>query len=89
MPIINKSQIEKTVTMCGASLPRKFVTLLNKFADDPEALKAAGLSYATDQIIDLLANGVQGIHVYTMNNMDLARQIYSNIRGIVESANRD
>lgn len=88
MPIINKGQIEKTVTMCGASLPSKFVTLLNKFADDPEALKAAGISYATDQIIDLLANGVQGIHVYTMNNLDLARQIYTNIKGIVESANR-
>ncbi|MDR1193735.1 MAG: methylenetetrahydrofolate reductase [NAD(P)H] [Peptococcaceae bacterium] len=85
MPIISKNQIERIVTMCGASLPRRFVSLINRYADAPEALRDAGIAYATEQIIDLLANGARGIHLYTMNNMTTARRINDNIRSIVDS----
>ncbi|MGI5958913.1 MAG: methylenetetrahydrofolate reductase [NAD(P)H] [Massiliimalia sp.] len=88
MPIINKRQIERTVTMCGASIPNKFSKLLNKYADDPQALHDAGISYATDQIVDLISNDVRGIHLYTMNNVDTARRITENIRSIVAACNR-
>ena len=75
MPITGKSQIERMVTMCGASLPRKFVRMINKYEDRPEALIDAGIAYAADQITDLLASGVDGIHIYTMNNPYIARKI--------------
>ena len=88
MPIINKSQIERTVSMCGASLPHKFSAMVNRYSNDPEALKDAGIAYATDQIIDLIANGVRGIHLYTMNNIEVARRIYSNISNILTSVNK-
>mgnify|MGYP001166922283 CR=1 FL=1 len=88
MPIINKNQIEKTVSMCGASIPHKFSIIFNRYADNPEALKAAGIAYATEQIIDLISNGVRGIHLYTMNNIEVATTIYNNIKSIIEAANR-
>jgi methylenetetrahydrofolate reductase (NADPH) len=89
MPIVNKSQIEKIVTLCGASLPKRFVRMINRYADSPEAMRDAGIAYATDQIINLLAIGVRGIHLYTMNNMEVARRIYANIRSLIDSANRE
>jgi methylenetetrahydrofolate reductase (NADPH) len=89
MPIVNKNQIEKIVTLCGASLPKRFVRVINRYADSPEALRDAGIAYATDQIINLLASGVQGIHLYTMNNMAVARRIDANIRSLIDSANKE
>ena len=86
MPVINKAQIERTVSMCGASFPVKFSKLLNKYAQDPIALKDAGIAFATEQIIDLINNDVRGIHLYTMNNVETAtdrkstRQNSSHIR---------
>ncbi len=88
MPITNKSQIERTVSMCGASVPHRFATLINRYSDDPEALRDAGIAYATEQIINLIANGVPGIHIYTMNNIEVAQKIYSNIRSIINSVNK-
>ncbi len=75
MPVTNKSQIERMVSMCGASLPPKFVKVMQKYESKPEALRDAGIAYAVEQIVDLLANGVDGIHLYTMNNPFVARKI--------------
>ena len=75
MPVTNKNQIERMVAMCGASLPRKFVKMVQKYDTRPEALIDAGIAYAADQIADLLSNGVDGVHIYTMNNPYVARKI--------------
>ncbi len=75
MPVTNKNQIERMVTLCGASFPAKFSRMLQKYESRPEALVDAGIAYAADQIIDLISNGVQGIHLYTMNNPYVARRI--------------
>lgn len=89
MPVINKAQIERMVSTCGASLPRKFAHMVSRYGDDPEALFDAGIAYAVDQIIDLLASGVDGIHLYTMNNPRVAHLIYSRIRKILEASNKE
>ncbi|WP_418463003.1 methylenetetrahydrofolate reductase [NAD(P)H] [Frisingicoccus sp.] len=88
MPVINKAQIERTVSMCGASFPVKFSKLLNKYAQDPVALKDAGIAFATEQIIDLINNDVRGIHLYTMNNVETATRITTSISNILASCNR-
>ena len=75
MPVTNKNQIERMVSMCGASLPVKFTKIMQKYESKPEALRDAGVAYAVEQIVDLLANGVDGIHLYTMNNPYVARKI--------------
>ncbi len=75
MPVTNKSQIERMVTMCGASLPQKFVKIMQRYESNPEALRDAGIAYAIDQIVDLVSSGVDGIHLYTMNNPYIARKI--------------
>ncbi|MCY6485031.1 methylenetetrahydrofolate reductase [NAD(P)H] [Clostridium aestuarii] len=89
MPVINKKQIERIVSLCGTSIPKKFITIMNKYENNTEALKDAGIAYATDQIIDLLSNGIDGIHIYTMNNPDVARKIVSNISSVVNALNTD
>jgi methylenetetrahydrofolate reductase (NADPH) len=71
------------VSMCGASLPRKFVKMIQKYEDRPEALVEAGIAYAVDQIIDLIANGADGIHIYPMNNPYIAKKITESIRGLL------
>lgn len=83
MPVINARQIKRMVTMCGASLPERFERIIHKFEGNKEALFDAGMSYALSQIIDLLANDVDGIHLYTMNNPIVARKICEGIRNIV------
>jgi len=75
MPVTNKSQIERMVTLCGASLPQKFTKMIQKYEFNQEALIDAGIAYAADQIVDLISNGVEGIHLYTMNNPYVARKI--------------
>ncbi|MCD8025731.1 MAG: methylenetetrahydrofolate reductase [NAD(P)H] [Clostridiales bacterium] len=75
MPVTNKSQIERMTSMCGASLPAKFSKIMQKYENKPEALRDAGIAYAVEQIVDLIANGVDGIHLYTMNNPYVARKI--------------
>ncbi len=77
MPVLNKKQIERMVTMCGASLPNKFVKMMARYENNPEALKDAAIAYAVDQIVDLVSQGVDGIHLYTMNKPDTAKRIYS------------
>ncbi len=75
MPVVNKKQIERMVSLCGASLPSKFSRIMNRYENNPEALRDAGIAYAVDQCVDLIANGVSGIHLYTMNNPYVARKI--------------
>ena len=75
MPVTNKKQIERMVSMCGASLPAKFSKMMQKYESKPEALRDAGIAYAVEQIVDLISSGVDGIHLYTMNNPYIARKI--------------
>ncbi|MDP4146568.1 MAG: methylenetetrahydrofolate reductase [NAD(P)H] [Bacillota bacterium] len=82
MPVINKKQIERITALCGASVPNKFKRILDKYENNPEALKEAGIAYATEQIIDLLSWGIDGIHIYTMNKPEIARKIVNNIASI-------
>ncbi len=83
MPVVNKNQIERMVSMCGASLPQKFAKMMQRYEHSPEALRDAGIAYAVDQIVDLVANGVDGIHLYTMNNAFVARRISDAVSGII------
>lgn len=85
MPVTNKKQIERMVSMCGASIPAKLSKVLQRFGDDPVAMRDAGISYAVDQIIDLTANGVDGVHIYTMNDAYVARKITESVSNIVKS----
>ena len=68
------------VTTCGASLPRKFVKIMQRYEHNPEALRDAGIAYAINQIVDLAASGVDGIHLYTMNNPYIAHRIYEAVQ---------
>ncbi len=83
MPVTSKKQIERMVTLCGATLPRKFQRVLAKYESQPEALRDAGIAFAIDQIVDLLGHGVDGIHLYTMNNPYIARRINESIRSLL------
>ena len=79
MPVTSKKSIERMVSLCGASIPKRLAKLMARYSDDPASLKAAGLEYAIMQIIELLENGADGIHIYTMNNPDVARYIMEQI----------
>lgn len=83
MPVTNKNQIKRMTQLSGATLTPKFKAMLDRFEHNPEALKQAGIAYATDQIIDLVSNGVRGIHIYTMNKPDIAEKIMTGISEIV------
>ncbi|MBQ8698078.1 MAG: methylenetetrahydrofolate reductase, partial [Schwartzia sp.] len=83
MPVTNKKQIERMVTLCGATLPRKFQRVLAKYESQPDALRDAGIAFATEQIVDLLAHGVDGVHLYTMNNPYIARKISETVRTLL------
>lgn len=75
MPVVNKKQIEKMVSLCNVDLPKKFTTMMARYEHNKEAMLDAGIAYAISQIVDLLAHGVDGIHLYTMNNAYIARRI--------------
>ena len=79
MPVVNKKQIERMVTMCGASIPSKLAKILQRYEYQEEALRDAGIAYAIEQIMHLLSNGVDGIHLYTMNNSYIATRIHEAI----------
>ncbi|MGN1085142.1 MAG: methylenetetrahydrofolate reductase [NAD(P)H] [Lachnospiraceae bacterium] len=83
MPVINRAQIERMVSLCGASLPEKFKRILQKYEFEKEALFDAGMAYAVNQIVDLVAHDVDGIHVYTMNNPAVAKRICDSIRNLI------
>ena len=83
MPVTNAGQIKRITQMSGSYLPSRFLSLVDKFGDKPAAMKQAGIAYATDQIIDLIANGIKGIHVYSMNKPDVAAKIKENLSEII------
>ena len=83
MPVTKKKQIERMVNLCGANLPIKFRRILDKYGDNDDALMEAGIVYALNQIVDLLANGVDGIHLYVMNNVAVARRITGTVQTLI------
>ena len=89
MPVVNKAQIERMVALCGASLPAKFTRIMSRYESQPEALRDAGIAYAVEQIIDLVAGGVQGIHLYTMNNPYVAQRITESISSIIRASAKE
>ena len=84
MPATNKKSIERMVSMTNAVLPKKFTDMMDRYGDHPEAIRDAGIAYAIDQIVDLVTHGVQGIHLYTMNNPHVARKIYEATKSLFE-----
>ncbi len=83
MPITNANQVERAVKLSSSHVPQRFKSLVDKFGSDPDAMKQAGIAYATDQIIDLYANGINNVHVYSMNKPDVASKIQSNLSDIL------
>ena len=84
MPITNANQVERAIQLSGSFMPQRFKSLVDKFGTDPDAMKQAGIAYATDQIIDLFANGITNVHVYSMNKPDVAVKIMSNLSDILK-----
>lgn len=82
MPVVNKKQIERMVSLCGASLPAKFTRMMSRYERRPEAMRDAGIAYAVNQIVDLLAQGVDGVHLYTMNNPYIAKRISESVKSL-------
>lgn len=83
MPVTNANQIERICKLSGTYLPQRFHYIVDRFRDNPDAMAQAGIAYATEQIIDLLANGVNNIHVYSMNKPEVAKRIRENLSEIV------
>ena len=83
MPVTNAKQIKRIISISGNSLPQRFVRLVDRYADNPLAMKQAGIAYATEQIVDLYANGFNAVHVYSMNNPDVAAKIKENLSEII------
>ena len=82
-PITNSNQVERAVKLSGSFVPQRFKSLVDKFGSSPDAMKQAGIAYATDQIIDLFANGITNVHVYSMNKPDVAEKIQNNLSDIL------
>ncbi|MBP5427918.1 MAG: methylenetetrahydrofolate reductase [NAD(P)H] [Clostridia bacterium] len=83
MPVTNGRMIARACALSGATLPNRFRRIVDRYGEDPDAMKQAGIAYATEQIVDLLANGVRGIHVYTMNKPDVAQAISENLSYLI------
>ena len=85
MPVTNGRQIARICAISGTYLPSRFKAIVDRYGDRPEAMLSAGVAYATEQIIDLFANGVNAVHVYTMNRPEVAERIMANLKGILET----
>lgn len=85
MPITNANQVERAIKLSGSFMPQRFKSIVDKFGSSPAAMKQAGIAYATDQIIDLYANGITNVHIYSMNKPDVARCIQNNLSDILSS----
>ena len=83
MPITNANQVERAIKLSGSFMPQRFKSLVDKFGHSPAAMKQAGIAYATDQIIDLFANGITNVHVYSMNKPDVAAKIQANLSDLL------
>lgn len=84
MPVTNGKQIARSCQLSGAMMPARFRAIVDRFGDNPKAMQQAGIAYATDQIIDLIANGIQNIHVYSMNKPEVAKAIMANLSEILK-----
>ena len=84
MPITNANQVERAIKLSGSFMPQRFKSIVDRFGNDPSAMKQAGIAYATDQIIDLYANGINNVHVYSMNKPDVAAKIQGNLSDILK-----
>lgn len=84
MPVTNPKSIKRICRISGSALPQRFVRIVDRFGDDPVAMTQAGIAYATEQIIDLYANGVRAVHIYSMNKPEVAQKIRDNISGIIK-----
>ena len=84
MPIVNAKTIKRTIKLSGTTLPERFRRILDTFGETPEAMRQAGIAYATDQIIDLFANGFSTVHVYSMNQPGIAKAILDNLSNILD-----
>lgn len=82
MPVTNAAQVKRSISLTGNLVPAKFLSIVDRFGSNPEAMKQAGIAYATEQIIDLIANGVNHIHIYSMNKPDVAGAIMDNLSKI-------
>lgn len=87
MPITNANQVSRMVDLSNAYIPRKLLSICDQFKNSPEAMMQAGIAYATDQIIDLISNGIRGIHIYTMNKPEIAQAIIKNVNEIIAATN--
>lgn len=83
MPVTNVNQLKKIKELSNANIPSKFLSIADKFQDDKDSMKQAGIIYTCNQIIDLISNGINNIHIYTMNNASVAKQIMQNMSHIV------
>ena len=83
MPITNATQVERAIKLSGSHMPQRFKSIVDRFGSYPDAMMQAGIAYATDQIIDLFANGVNNVHVYTMNKPEVAARIQANLSAIL------
>ena len=84
MPVTNAAQIKRICSISGNALPQRFIRLVDRYGENPEAMKQAGIAYATEQVIDLFANGINAVHIYSMNKPDVAKAIKDNISEIIK-----
>lgn len=87
MPITNKRILTRSLAMSGTAVPARYIAMVDAYGDSPEAMKQAGIAYATEQILDLYANGVRNVHVFAMNKPDVAKAISENIRPVLDYLN--
>ena len=87
MPITNKRILTRSLAMSGTAVPARYIAMVDAYGDSPEAMKQAGIAYATEQILDLYANGVRNVHVFAMNKPDVAKAVSENIRPVLDYLN--
>lgn len=87
MPITNSNQVARMVKLSSAYIPEKLLAICDRFENNPAAMRQAGIAYATDQIIDLISNGIRGIHIYSMNKPDVTKDIIANVNEIIKAVN--
>jgi methylenetetrahydrofolate reductase (NADPH) len=84
MPVTSAAQIKRIISISGNALPQRFLRIVDRYGDKPEAMKQAGIAFATEQIVDLFANGISAVHVYSMNRPDVAAAIQNNLSEIIK-----
>ena len=84
MPVTNARQIKRIISISANALPQRFIRIVDRYGDNPEAMKQAGIAYETEQVVDLFANGINAVHIYSMNNPDVARGIKNNISELIK-----